>query len=336
MTAAPSSLHHHGGNLAAAAQAYGRPVTEWLDLSTGINPEPYPVPPVPPEAWTRLPEPAALEALEQAARQAYDCATDAAVVAAPGTQMLIQWLPRLRTAGAVAVVTPTYGEHAAAWSAAGHAVRAATTPEAGVAAGADVIILCNPNNPDGRRYAPQDLLDLAAAQAARGGWLIVDEAFADVAPEVSLCPRAGVPGLIVLRSPGKFYGLAGLRLGLAVCGADVAGPLAQALGPWAVSGPALAVGTAALADTAWRDRTRQDLVARRAALDGILASSGLLVAGGTDLFRLVETPEAAALFQRLCRAGVLVRPFSYAPHWLRFGLPGTDADLARLNEALNG
>ncbi|GAA0586768.1 threonine-phosphate decarboxylase CobD [Caenispirillum bisanense] len=333
-----AAFRDHGGNLAAAAAAFGRPRDQWLDLSTGITPRPYPVPPLPAEAWTRLPEPADLARLLDAARSGYAVADTAAVVAAPGTQALIQWLPRLRRPGRVAVVGPTYGEHARAWAAVGHTVRdplPLETVEAEAAAGRlEVAVVVNPNNPDGRRLDPDRLLALAARLAGGGGWLVVDEAFADVTPELSLCPRAGGAGLVILRSPGKFHGLAGLRLGLCAGDAAVAEALTSALGPWAVSGPALAVGTAALADLAWAAAARHWLERQAAALDSVLTAAGLPVAGGTSLFRLVATPQAEAVFARLCRAGILTRPFAYAPTWLRLGLPGDDAGLSRLAAAL--
>lgn len=336
MTASDSAspLHHHGGNLAAAAAAWNRPRAEWLDLSTGINPVPYPIPPLPQDAFHRLPEPDDMAAVERAARMGYGIAQAASVVAAPGTQALIQALPLLKPAGRVRILAPTYGEHAAAWARAGHAVEEVRRLPDPAEADGGVVLLCNPNNPDGATRAPGALLALAAAQAERGGWLVVDEAFADVMPALSLSGEAGVPGLVVLRSPGKFYGLAGLRLGFALCAPDLAARLTAHLGPWAVSGPALAVGSAALADAAWRDRTRRWLAERRAALDAVLAEAGLHVCGGTDLFRLIETPDAAFLFERLAAAGILVRPFSYAPHWLRLGIPGADDDLARLRAVL--
>lgn len=330
-----SVFRHHGGNLSAAATATGRPRAQWLDLSTGINPRPYPIPAIPADAWTRLPEAAEQAALTDAARAAYDVAEGAAVVAAPGTQALIQWLPLLRPRGRVGVVGPTYGEHATAWARAGHAVENLDRlPAPDDARAPDVVVVVNPNNPDGRRHHPDALLALAEAQGARGGWLVVDEAFADVAPEVSLCGRAVGEGLVILRSPGKFYGLAGLRLGFAVTGPEVAARLSDNLGPWAVAGPALTVGAAALGDLAWRDATRGWLADQAAALDGVLREAGLTLLGGTALFRLAEAPDAGAVFERLAGAGVLARPFSYSSTWLRLGLPGDDAGLARLAEAL--
>lgn len=318
-----SIFRHHGGNLSAAVATTGRPRPQWLDLSTGINPRSYPIPAIADDAWTRLPEPAEQAALLAAARKAYDVAEAADIVASPGTQALIQWLPLLRSRGRVGIVGPTYGEHAVAWRRAGHVVEdLASLPAPDDETAPEVLVVVNPNNPNGRRHDPRALLALAEAQAARGGWLVVDEAFADVAPEVSLCGRAGGDGLVILRSPGKFYGLAGLRLGFAVTSPDVARRLMENLGPWAVAGPALTVGRAALNDLEWRDAMRDWLGQQAQAVDAILRDAGLTVLGGTSLFRLVDTSDAAMVFERLAGAGILSRPFSYARGMVALGLAG--------------
>ncbi|CAA7618370.1 threonine-phosphate decarboxylase CobD [Magnetospirillum sp. UT-4] len=313
----------HGGDLAAAEARWGRPHAGWLDLSTGINPWPYPLPALSPEAWTRLPGAAAEAGLRDAAARHYGC-DPGQVLAAPGTGALIRALPRCLPAGTVAVVGPTYGEHAPAWTAAGHAVREVTGLEQ--AEGADVALVVNPNNPDGRRVAP-------AMLTARAGFTLVDEAFGEVAPELSVAGRVG-PRLAVLRSFGKFYGLAGLRLGFLIADPAVIAAVAAQLGPWPVSGPALAVGTKALSDQSWADSMRPRLEARAAALDGVLAAAGLRVVGGTGLFRLAAHDHAAALYDCLGRAGILVRAFPARPTLLRFGLPGDEGGLERLAGAL--
>ncbi|WP_445599775.1 threonine-phosphate decarboxylase CobD [Azospirillum sp. A39] len=322
----------HGGDLDAARAAFPGAPEPWLDLSTGINPWPYPLPPLPADAWTRLPGRAAEEGLRAAAAAAYGAPSPAHVAAAPGSQALIQLLPRLRPRGDVAVLGPTYAEHARGWAAAGHTVRTVATADA--AADADVLVVVNPNNPDGRVVPSAVLLDLAGRMAARGGWLVVDEAFADVAPDASVAAAADRPGLVVLRSFGKFYGLAGLRLGFALAPPPLAAAVRDAAGPWAVAGPALAVGTAALADRAWGERTRRRLAAAAAALDRRLAAAGLTVEGGTPLFRLVRDARAPALFAALGAAGILVRRFAERPDRLRIGLPADDAAAARLEAAL--
>ena len=325
----------HGGDLTAARARYPQAPTPWVDLSTGISPWPYPIPDLPPEVWSRLPEPAAVAGLARIAGDAYGLSAGARAVPAPGTQALIQLLPRLRPTGTVAVVGPTYAEHAHCWRQAGHDVVAALDLASAVGASPAVVVVTNPNNPDGRVVPPEDLIAAAASLAGRGGWLVVDEAFADLMPAVSVAGAADQPGLIVLRSFGKTYGLAGLRLGVLLAAEALAALVDAALGPWVVSGPAIAVGGAALADRTWLDRTRQRAEAAAARLDGVLAAAGISVLGGTPLFRLAQCPGGAAPWvARLGRAGLHVRAFPEQPDQLRFGLPGPEADWRRLVDAL--
>jgi cobalamin biosynthetic protein CobC len=200
-------------------------------------------------------------------------------------------------------------------------------------AGADLVVVVNPNNPDGRIVGRDALLALADTLAP--GLLVVDEAFMDVGPsDASLASEVARPNLVVLRSFGKFFGLAGLRLGFALAPPEIAGRLAAALGPWAVSGPALAIGAAALADAAWIAATRMRLAAASRRLDDLLAVAALEAVGGTALFRLVRTPVADALFEHLGAAGIFVRRFAGEPTWLRFGLPGDEPAWQRLAAAL--
>ena len=225
-----------------------------------------------------------------------------------------------------------YQEHPATWAASGADVRIVDRREALL--DADVAVVVNPNNPDGRTVARVDLLRVAKDLAMRGGMLIVDEAFADVAdPGLSLVPVLP-PNAVVLRSFGKMYGLAGLRLGFAVTAPRPAAALRDALGPWPVSGPALAIATRALADADWQVAALARLRADARRLDTLLDGAGLPVRGGTPLFRLVETPRAKTLFETLGRAGILVRAFAERPDWLRFGLPGEAPAWDRLAEAL--
>jgi cobalamin biosynthetic protein CobC len=324
----------HGGDPAAVEARWGRPAGGWLDLSTGINPVSYPLPVLDPAVWQRLPQRQCLARLLDVARDAYGAPPDAAIVAAPGTQALIQLLPRLKPGAPVAVLGPTYAEHAACWAAAGMAVTTVPSLEAAEAAGAVVIVAVNPNNPDGRTLASANLLATADRLAARDGFLIVDEAFADAAPACSVASAADRPGLVVLRSFGKFFGLAGVRLGFALGDDAEIARLAAFLGPWAVSGPAIAIGCAALADRPWQQAARLRLVADAVCLHVLLAGSGLIVRGGTSLFCLAEHVNAPALHDRLGRAGILVRAFADRPTLLRFGLPPDAAAWRRLETAL--
>lgn len=282
--------------------------------------------------FARLPEPAAVERLAAIAAAAYGAPSPEHVVAGPGLQILLPLVAALARPGRAAVLAPTYAEHARVAALAGHDVREVTA--IGGLVGADLAVVVNPNNPDGRLIARDVLLTLAEQVAP--GLLVVDEAFIDVAPTAeSLAAELARPNLVVLRSFGKLFGLAGVRLGFAVAAPDIARRLRAALGPWAVSGPALAIGAAALADAAWIAQTRARLAADAQRLDGLLAAAGLDVAGGTSLFRLVRTPAAAELFDRLGRAGISVRRFAEQATWLRFGLPGKETEWERLAAALD-
>jgi cobalamin biosynthetic protein CobC len=326
------ALAYHGGDLAVARRLVPDAPQPWIDLSTGINPHPYPVPALTPEAWTRLPDRESLARLEAAAAARYGAASSAEVVAAAGSQALIQTLARLLPARRGGVLGATYAGHERAWRAAGATVERVEALEA--LAGFDVAVVVNPNNPDGRIVERGALLELCGALATRGGMLIVDEAFMDFdGPEHSLAPD--LPTIAtVLRSFGKTYGLAGLRLGFAIVSPDIAETLRVALGPWPVSGAAIAIGCAALADTPWLEAARARLNADAARLDGLLVDNGWTIAGGTKLFRLAQRDDARAVFERLLRQGILTRPFADAPQRLRLGIPGPEAQWRRLTQAL--
>lgn len=318
----------HGGDLATARALFAEAPQPWVDLSTGINPIPYPLPALPLSLWTRLPGADDEAALITAARAAYRVPAAAGIVAAPGTQILIEWLPRLAPSGPVAILGPTYAEHGHAWRKAGFSVAETAVP----AEAAATLVVVNPNNPDGRVLSRENLVALAARCAASGGLLVIDEAFADFTPETSIIPDLPA-GAIVLRSFGKTYGLAGLRLGFAIGAPDAMAKLQAALGPWSVAGPALHVGAQALSDAAWLADAGRERARDAARLDALLAPHGRIV-GGTILFRLLETPKAAALFAHLGRHGIYVRRFQNAPGRLRFGLPGDAESWSRLHAAL--
>jgi cobalamin biosynthetic protein CobC len=323
----------HGGDLAAARRLFPGAPEPFIDLSTGINPHSYPVPQLSSELFARLPEPGALERVAAAAAAAYGAPSRHHVVPAPGTQILLAAIAAQVAPGRAAVLGPTYGEFARTAALAGHRV----TELADIAriAEADLAIVANPNNPDGRVLARAELCGVAEAQRGRSGLLVIDEAFMDVGPlEASLSGEVAGSNIVVLRSFGKFYGLAGVRLGFALAPPDLAARLAAWLGPWAVSGPALAIGAAALVDSAWAQAMRERLDAEARRLDAALAAAGLDVAGGTSLFRLVEARAADEVFRHLGRAGIWVRRFAERPAWLRFGLPADEAAWERLRAAL--
>lgn len=325
----------HGGDLSQARRLFPDAPKPFIDLSTGINPFSYELPALAAELYARLPQPDALDRLAAVAAAAYGAPSPACIVAAPGTQSLLPIITALGRAGTAAILSPTYAEHARAAVRAGH--RLIETPALDGLRNADLAVIVNPNNPDGQVFARADLVALAADLDRHRGLLLIDEAFMDVGPPgASLAGEVLRGNIVVLRSFGKFFGLAGLRLGFAIAAPEATARLAAALGPWAVSGPALAIGATALADSAWIAATRHRLAAAAQRLDALLRNAGLDVVGGTPLFRLAQHTYAQNVFVALGRAGIMVRRFAERPEWLRFGLPGGEAEWDRLAGALAG
>lgn len=320
----------HGGRLADAAVAFADAPAPWLDLSTGINPDPWPGTTRLTIDWRRLPDAAAIAALEAAAARHFGV-RGCDVLALPGTEFGLRGLRGLPLPAPFRHVAPGYGTHGEALPGS----RAITADRLAEEAALGGTILCaNPANPDGRLIAVDRLLDIAATLARSGGWLVVDEAFIDAHGDASILPRLSEDEpVIVLRSFGKFFGLAGVRLGFAVAPPAMIAPWRAAIGSWPVSAAAIAIGAAAYADADWIAATRERLRARADAMDAVLRRHGLEPQGASPLFRLVDG-DAPRLFARLARRGILTRPFAYAPRWLRLGVPACAADLHRLDRAL--
>lgn len=319
----------HGGGLLRAAAEYGIPHGDWLDLSTGVNPNGWPVPPLSADAWLRLPQDH--DGLEAAAAEYYGCEQ---LLPVAGSQPAIQVLPRLRAPCRVGMLTLCYAEHPYQWQRRGHRVER-FTPDA-LAANIDrldVVQICNPNNPTGDRFEPDLLEDWRQRLAERGGWLLVDEAFLDASPQDSMLPHIGKPGLIVLRSVGKFFGLAGARAGFVFAQPALRQALAEELGPWSMAGPAREAVTLALRDTAWQQSMRSKLLRDSARLRNCLERHELAPAGGCELFQWVPGDASLSLHRYLAGHGILSRYFESMPS-LRFGLPRSEQDWARLEQAL--
>jgi cobalamin biosynthesis protein CobC len=329
-----TALRVHGGRIDAAALLYPSAPQPWIDLSTGINPVAWPVPQIPLARYQRLPLAREIAQLTEAAAGAYGLPANAAIVPVPGSELAIRLLPRLIGAGRVGILTPAYGSHAAAWRDAGaevHEVAGLPDPKRQEF---ETLIVVNPNNPDGRAVARADLAAFALAWTAAGRRLIVDEAFADVRTDLSVLAMPELPtGVVVLRSFGKFFGLAGLRVGFVVVTEPDASAWHRLLGDWPVSGPACEIATRALRDAAWIAAARARLAADRWLLDGILGRAGLKLLGGTDLFGLFEARDGVDLLDHFARAGILVRGFATAPRHYRFGLPADEAAWRRLEAA---
>lgn len=318
----------HGGNLHQASQQYGIALADWLDLSTGINPHGYPVPDIPTAAWQRLPE--TDEQLENIAAHYYGAQH---LLTTAGSQAAIQTLPRLRATCRVSFLGPMYAEHAHAWRQQGHHVsERLQLPETSELANIDVLILCNPNNPTARLIPPETLLTWHQALAQHGGWLIVDEAFMDTTPEHSLAAFSHLPGLIVLRSLGKFFGLAGARVGFLLAGPTLLRSAADILGPWPVTGPARIVAQAALADVSWQEQNRARLIKESQQLATLLQGSGLGTLNGCALFQWLKPDHAEVQHRQLASRGIWTRHFP-AQQGLRIGLPTTEG-WSKLRQAL--
>ncbi len=315
----------HGGRVRAAAMRYGIPEKDWLDLSTGINPDAWPVPVLPADLWQRLPEDE--DGLVEAASNFYGTSH---LLPVAGSQAAIQTLPRLRAPCRVALAETAYAEHERAWQQYGHQI---IHDGDLLQSEADVVVIVNPNNPTGKLYSVSDLLNLHERLAQHGGLLVVDEAFMDATTEHSLarcCPREG---LIVLRSLGKFFGLAGARVGFVLAPETTLQPLAELLGPWPIATPARHVAKLALADTSWQEKARATLQAASLRLSDMLARYGFAPVGGSALFQWVKCEDASSVHQTLAKQGILTRLFD-VPASLRFGLPCGEKNWARLDAAL--
>ena len=313
-----------------AVLEYGIAVENWVDLSSGIAPWPFAIPQIPLRAWARLPE--TDDGLEQAACEYYGVPL---LLPVAGSQAAIQALPRLRRSGKVGVLSPCYAEHAEGWRRAGHRVREVSEAEVEFFIDSlDVLVVVNPNNPTGRLLSAERLLGWHARLAQRGGWLVVDEAFMDNTPQHSIASETWRNGLIVLRSFGKFFGLAGVRLGFVLAERQLLQLLAEQLGPWAIAGPTRVLGEACLLDRAAHQQQITRCAQASARLQQVLDAAGFTPAGGCDLFQYLEFPLAAHLHQYLARRGILLRLFDHLAS-LRFGLPATEADWQRLAQALD-
>ncbi|MFM0101398.1 threonine-phosphate decarboxylase CobD [Paraburkholderia nemoris] len=320
----------HGGNLHEAAERYGIPYAQWLDLSTGINPHGYPVPPVPADAWRRLPDDG--DGFAACAARYYGAPDAAHVLPVAGSQAAIRALPSLLPRARVGIAPLTYSEYAPAFVRAGHEaapldVSWDTLPDA-----LTHVVVVNPNNPTAEHLSAGKLLHWHAQLTARGGTLLIDEAFADAMPSASLAASTDRDGLIVLRSPGKFFGLAGVRAGFVLGAPALLDTLRLTLGAWTVSGPARHAVKAAFEDVTWQQQMRTLLEAESARLVSLLQAHGFTT-HSTPLFAWTADERAAALHEALAQRGVWTRLFT-ATGSVRFGLPASDTEWTRFEESL--
>jgi len=322
-------LLKHGGRLLEAAQKHQIPVSDWLDLSTGINPNGYPIPKISDAVWLRLPE--NLDGLIDAAQHYYQCDS---LLAVAGSQAAIQALPRLRKSSVVGLVAPSYAEHAHAWQKAGHTIVSLSANDIDLHIDQlDCLVLVNPNNPSACQFSKEQCFAWLDALQKKNGWLIVDEAFIDCVPELSLSAYAPLKGLIILRSIGKFFGLAGIRAGFVLAEADILEQLDELLGPWALSNPTRFVTACALQDKQWQGDTRMQLQQDSERLACLLCDYQLMPTGSTSLFQWVVVENAAEIHDLLAKQAVFTRLF-VLPASLRFGLPANESEWVYLTAAL--
>ena len=323
----------HGGELLKAARDYGIEPFKWLDLSTGVNPNGFHITDLPQSCFHRLPDPSDLMSLEALARETYRVPAGVGLIAAAGSEALIQTLPQIFPTMKIAIVSPTFSSHEVAWQRYGHDVHLVDSLDH--IGDATIVVVVNPNNPDGKVIEPKKFKKIAENLKARGGVLVVDEAFADCAPQTSYVPLHDNGSVIVLRSIGKFFGLAGLRLGFAIGPERFLERLRDVMGDWAVSGPAIEIGSKALADKEWISKSLQLLEIQSKMHKDMYDRLSLKVVGGTLLFNLIEVSDARKVHHELARRAIWTRRFEYNPTWLRIGLCKSQSDLKQFEGALS-
>lgn len=353
---APNCDPVHGGRLHQAAEQFDIPLDQWIDLSTGINPHSYPLPEVPESVWQKLPDDG--DNLISVAAGYYGSSH---LLAVAGSQVAIEQLPIIRKACRVGILSPAYAEYAYQWKRQGHEVEALTADEIETRLPhLDVVVVIRPNNPTTELLSSSRLHRWLRVLQQHNGWLIVDEAFIDAMPRdkaMSMITQEPLRGLIVLRSVGKFFGLAGIRLGFVWAEPAVLAGLATTLGTWSVSGVARWAGALALQDADWQSQMRRKLAVEGGRLSQLLKQhvSSLFIDHArelvrppqlpldficlsTPLFCTVEFSEtcksvAADIYQQLAHQGILIRYFEKYEA-LRFGLPANEIAWQRLESAL--
>lgn len=322
----------HGGGLDVAVEKYGGEKSDWLDLSTGINPNPYPVYGVDPMAWHRLPDTNAMAILTNAARNYYKIDDNIELCAANGTQAIIDVLPIVFACKRVGIVSPTYNEHAYVWKKSGSKVieimRGEPLPN-----DLDALVVVNPNNPDGSIFEKSELFEFSKNLKKSNGIMIVDEAFCDTMPENSIVHDLP-ENVIVLKSFGKFFGLAGLRLGFAIASPMLLKNVKTHIGIWSVSGPALQIGARAFSDSNWINYAITTLKVLSKKQADLLQGAGLKIEGVNPLFIYVSHEKATHIHDLLAERQILIRPFLYDNAKLRIGICANNKQMEWLEATL--
>jgi len=309
----------HGGKLDHHLDLYGGDRSDWIDLSTGINNSPYPIPKIPKWVWECLPDERLNENFKDAARDFWKVPKSAEITTANGTSPIISILPSIFRRGNIDIYHPTYNEYKAAFTKSGWKISKNN---------ASARVLVNPNNPDGKYWSSTDIL-------SNDKLTIVDESFCDLTPEKSLIKFSDQPGVVVLKSFGKFWGLAGLRLGCAIAAPKTLKKLQSMLGPWPASGPALFIGVKALNDKNWANNNVKKLDNLASKFDDILLKNSIHIMGGTSLFRLIKIKNAEKMKNYFAQNHILIRTFSYSNEIARIGIPKNEKQRLKIETILN-
>jgi cobalamin biosynthetic protein CobC len=319
----------HGGQLQQIANKYQIPADNWLDLSTGIAPFSYPIPAIPPALWRQLPQ--KNEALMQAAKKYYRCEQ---LLVTNGSQSIIKALPALwhafnRQSTTVYLPQRGYKEHAHAWETAGYQLHfyQDNLPAIDLLDENSILVIINPNNPTGKVFSRETIMCYQKKIKKLNGLLVVDEAFIDVLnPEDSIASDVNDQHTLVLRSFGKFFGLAGIRIGFLVANSYWCEIFSEHMGPWQVNGPAQFIAEQALADEPWQQIQKRRLKECRQQqqyfLLEIFGPDIITNIGGSDLFLTMSFHQphwAAKCYHLLCQQGLYVR-LSDEQDTLRFGI----------------
>jgi cobalamin biosynthetic protein CobC len=323
----------HGGDIQAASEVFDIPLAQWIDLSTGINPDGYSVPEIPSQFFARLPCDD-YPPLRQAARAYYQVQ---ALLPGAGSQIFKETIPRLfEQSCRVAIPDVGYQEHRRCWLACGHRIveydgfKPASLGALIEAGAVDCAVVVHPNNPTAATIDIATLDRWRQRLLQSDGLLIVDEAFADCAESNSSLQLDDHEGVIVLRSLGKFFGLAGLRVGFALGDSERLQQLKSLRGLWSVSGVSQYVAALALADQTWQQQAQLQIAVNSDSLYQLLGSyfpAHQLRQSSLFVSLLLPQAEAIALYMGLAQRAILVRFCALndsSQALLRFGLPAAD------------
>ena len=326
----PITLPPHGGNIPWASKQFAIPENQWIDLSTGISPWHYPISTLSPRYFQQLPY--ATTQLYQAAANYYGCPAEY-LRAVPGSQYAIEQLPTLFAPQKIALPTWGYSEHQKAWQAQGseiiHYTNHSELLQLLNQQAIPYALIIRPNNPSAAFFTIEQVKQvevLLQQKYPNKHLLILDEAFIDLYPQASFIRHPPGPRTVVLRSVGKFFGLAGIRLGFVCAQPALLQRLQAKLGQWLINGPSVGIGQQLFQDKPWAQQQRLRIRQQNKQLQQCLLQAGLpapLHSAGLFTSVFGEPEKFLQIFIQLAKAGVLVR---YFPHptqaCLRFGLPG--------------